>query len=317
MSFATPAFLLGLLLVPLVVLAQAAARRRARRHAVRFTGVSTLKLASVAIPAWRRHVPAALALAALASLVVALAKPQRTVAVPLERASIMLVTDHSRSMLANDVEPNRLAAAKRSASSFLDQVPRRVRVGVVAYSDAPDAVQTPSADRDAVRRIIGDQVADGATATGEALATSLDMLVSDRSQPGRKRVPAAIVLLSDGKTTIGRDPVTVAHTARRLRIPIFTVSLGTRDATVPDPVFGRPLPASPDPETLERIAETSDGRAFSAADAKELSAIYKALGSQLGTKREHRETTVPFAVIAALLLVGAGAASVRWTGRLP
>jgi Ca-activated chloride channel homolog len=317
MSFAEPAFLAALLLIPLAVLAQAASRRRATRHAVRFTGVSTLRLAALAEPAWRRHVPATLALAALASLVLALAKPQRTVAVPLERASIVLVTDHSRSMLANDVDPNRLAAAKRSARSFLGQVPRRVRVGVVAFSDAPDAVQSPSQDRDVVRSVIDDQVADGATATGEALVAALDMLVSDRGERGRKRVPAAVVLLSDGKTTTGRDPVTVAQTARRLRIPIFTVSLGTRDATVPDPVFGRPLPAFPDPATLERIAETSDGRAFTAEDAKELSAIYKALGSQLGTKKVRRETTVPFAIVASLLLVGAGAASVRWTGRLP
>lgn len=317
MSFAEPGFLLALLLVPLAVLAQVVARRRANRHVVRFTGVSTLKLASLAEPAWRRHVPTALLLAAIASLVFALAKPQRSVAVPLERASIMLVTDHSRSMLANDVEPNRLTAAKRSAGTFLGQVPKRVRVGVVAFSDAPDAVQSPSEDRGPVRTVIHDQVADGATATGEALATALDMLVTDRGQPGRKRVPAAVVLLSDGKTTTGRDPVTVARTARRLRIPIFTVSLGTRDATVPDPVFGRPLPAAPDPGTLERIAETSDGRAFTAQDEKQLSAIYKALGSQLGTKKERRETTVPFAVIAAFLIVGAGAASVRWTGRLP
>jgi Ca-activated chloride channel family protein len=317
MSFAAPAFLLALLLIPLTVLALAASRRRATRHAVRFTGVGTLKLAALAVPAWRRHIPAALALAALAALVLALAEPQRTVAVPLERAAIMLVTDHSRSMLANDVEPNRLKAAKRAAATFLDQVPKRVRVGVVAFSDAPDAVQTPSQDRDSVRTVIQEQAADGATATGEALAAALDMLVSDRGERGRKRVPAAVVLLSDGKTTTGRDPVTVAATARRLRIPIFTVALGTRDATVPDPVFGRPLPANPDPETLARIAETSDGRAFTADDSKELSAIYKALGSQLGTKEEKRETTVSFAIIASLLLVGAGAASVRWSGRLP
>jgi Ca-activated chloride channel homolog len=188
---------------------------------------------------------------------------------------------------------------------------------VVAFSDAPDAVQTPSQERDSVRTVIGDQVADGATATGDALASAVDLLVSDRGERHRKRVPAAIVLLSDGKTTTGRDPVTVAATARRLRIPIFTVSLGTREATVPDPVFGRPLPANPDPVTLERIAETSDGRAFTAGDAKQLSAIYKALGSQLGTKKDRREITVAFAIGASLLLLGAAATSVRWTGRLP
>jgi Ca-activated chloride channel homolog len=315
MSFAEPAFLLALLLVPLALLAQAASRQRAKRHAVRFTAVSTLKLAAATMPAWRRHLPAALALAALSALVLALAKPQRTVAVPLERASIMLVTDHSRSMFATDVTPNRLTAAKRSARTFLDQLPRRVRVGVVTFSDAPDAVHAPSVSHDDVRKVIEAQVADGATATGEALKVAVDTLVQDRRN-GR-HAPAAIVLLSDGKTTTGRDPLAVAAAARRLRVPIFTVSLGTREATVPDPVYGRPLPASPDPETLERIAETSDGRAFTAEDAKELSAVYKALGSQLGTKKQRREITVAFAVGGSLLLLGAAAASVRWTGRLP
>lgn len=315
MSFAEPTFLLGLLLVPLALLAQEVSRRRAKHTAVRFTAVSTLKLAAAPLPLWRRHVPPVLALAALSALVLALAKPQRTVAVPLERASIMLVTDHSRSMLANDVTPNRLTAAKRSARSFLEQLPQSIRVGVVSFSDAPDAVNFPSENRDETRNVIEAQVADGATATGEALKVAVDTLVQDRDK-GR-RAPGAIVLLSDGKTTTGRDPVAVAASARRLRVPIFTVSLGTREATVPDPVFGRPLPANPDPETLERIAETSDGRAFTAEDAEELSAIYRALGSQLGTKRKRREITVAFAIGGSLLLLGAAVTSLRWTGRLP
>jgi Ca-activated chloride channel family protein len=315
MTFAEPTFLLALVLVPVVLLAQAEIRRRRAPHAVRFTGVSTLKLAGAAVPAWRKHIPAALALAALTALILALAKPQRTVAVPLERASIMLVTDHSRSMSAQDVSPNRLAAAKRAAGSFLEQVPAGVRVGVVAFSDAPDAVQVPSADRDETGGVIDDQTAEGATATGEALQVAIDTLVRDRS--GGRRVPAAIVLLSDGKTTTGRDPVTVAARARRLRIPIFTVSLGTRVATVTDPLSGRALPANPDPETLEQIAETSDGRAFTAEDAEELSAVYKALGSELGTKEKRREVTAAFAVAASMFLLGAAATSVRWTGKLP
>ena len=122
-----------------------------------------------AVPAWRRHLPAALALAALAALVLALAKPQKTVAVPVERASIMLVTDHSRSMSATDVEPDRLSAAQRAARTFINQLPDQVRLGAVAFSDTPDAVQAPSSDHDDARRIVDAQVADGATATGEAL----------------------------------------------------------------------------------------------------------------------------------------------------
>ena len=154
MSFADPILLIALLLVPLAVLAQVIALRSARRHAVRFTAIPALKLAVGAVPAWRRHLPAALAVAALATLALALAKPQRSVAVPLERASIMLVTDHSRSMLATDVDPDRLAAGKAGARSFLDEVPSRVRVGVVTFSDTPDAVHAPSTEHDRVREVI-------------------------------------------------------------------------------------------------------------------------------------------------------------------
>jgi Ca-activated chloride channel family protein len=315
MSFADPILLIALLLVPLVVLAQVLALRRARRHAVRFTAIPALKLAVGTVPPWRRHLPAALAVAALTTLALALAKPQRSVAVPLERASIMLVTDHSRSMLATDVDPDRMRAGKAAARSFLDQVPRRVRVGVVTFSDSPDAVHAPTTEHDQAREVIDRQDAHGATATGDALQVALDTLRQDRSN--RSRIPAAIVLLSDGRTTAGRDPVDVAETARRQRVPIFTVSLGTRDATVPSPGFGPPLAAAPDPQTLERIAETSDGRAFTADDSEELSDIYKALGSELSTKKEKREITSAFALVGGVLLVGAAAASVLRAGRLP
>jgi Ca-activated chloride channel homolog len=315
MSFADPIFLIALVLGPLAVLAQILAVRRARRHAVRFTAIPALKLAVGAVPAWRRHLPAALAVAALTTLALGLAKPQRSVAVPLDRASIMLVTDHSRSMLATDVDPDRLAAGKAAARSFLGEVPPRVRVGVVTYSDTPDAVHAPSTEHDRVREVVDAQEADGATATGDALQVALDTLRQDRRNGSR--APAAIVLLSDGRTTAGRDPVEVARTAGTLKVPIFTVSLGTRDATVPSPGFGPPMAAAPDPQTLERIAETSDGRAFTADNSKELSDIYKELGSQLSTRKEKREITSGFAIVGGILLMGAATASVLRAGRLP
>ena len=316
MSFASPAWLFALALVPLLLLAYAASRRNAKRYAVRFTAVPALRLAAGTVPAWRRHLPAALALAALAALDFALAKPQKTVAVPIERASVMLVTDHSRSMLATDVQPNRLAAAQRAARTFLDQLPEPVRVGVVAFSDGPDAVQAPSTDHSDARRIVDAQVADGATATGDALQVAIDALRRDR-QNG-KRPPSAIVLLSDGKTTVGPDPVEIARTAGRLHIRIYTVALGTRDATVPNPnPFGSPLSVAPDPETLKRISDVSGGRAFTAEDDTQLSSIYKTLGSQLGTREQKKEVTASFAIGGLILLLGAAAASMRWAGRLP
>jgi Ca-activated chloride channel family protein len=315
-SFASPLWLLGLALVPLALLAYEASRRRGSRYAVRFTAVPALKLAAGTVPAWRRHVPAALALAALAALVLALAKPQKTIAVPIERASIMLVTDHSRSMSATDVEPDRLSAAQRAARTFINQLPDQVRLGAVAFSDSPDAVQAPSSDHDDARRIVDGQVADGATATGAALEVAIDALKNDK-QNG-KRPPSAIVLLSDGKTTVPPDPVPIARTAGQLKIPIYTVALGTRDATVPNPnPFGTPLLVAPDPETLRQIAEVSGGKAFTAEDSDSLKSIYKTLGSQLGTKKQQKQITASFAIGGLVLLLGAGVASLRWAGRLP
>jgi Ca-activated chloride channel homolog len=315
-SFASPTWLLGLLLIPLGIAAYAASRQRAKRYAVRFTAVPALKLAAGTVPAWRRHLPAALALAALAALVLALAKPQKTVAVPVNRGTIMLVTDHSRSMQADDVKPSRLGAAQRAARAFLDRLPSQIRVGAIAYSDAPDAVQAPSQDHADARRIIDGQVADGATATGDALQVAIDTLSRDR-QNG-KRPPSAIVLLSDGKTTTGTDPVQVARSAGQLKIPIYTVALGTRDATVPNPLpFGNPLSVAPDPETLRQISKVSGGRAFTAEDDDQLNSIYHSLGSQLGTKQQHKQVTASFAIGGLVLLLGAGLASLRWAGRLP
>jgi Ca-activated chloride channel homolog len=315
MSFASPVWLLGLALIPLALVAVAISRRRARRYAVRFTALPALKAAAGGAATWRRRLPAALALAALAALAVAMAKPQRTVAIAVERASIMLVTDHSRSMQAADVKPNRLRAAQKAANAFVDRLPGPVRVGIVAYSDAPDAVQSPSDDHDATRRVIDGEVADGATATGDALQVAIDTLTRER-QNG-KRPPAAIILLSDGKTTVGRDPVAVAREAGRLKIPISTVALGTSDATVPNPLYGPPLSVAPDPETLRAISRASGGRAFTAEDANRLSNIYRRLGSQLGTKDTKREVTAAFALGGLVLLLGAAAASLRLGGRLP
>ena len=315
MSFADPTWLWALAVVPVAIAALVVSRRRARRYAIRFTAASSLALAAKATPAWLRHLPAAAALLAVVALVLALAKPQRTVAVPVERASIVLVTDHSRSMLAEDVDPDRMTAAKRAARTFLDQLPDPVRIGAVAFSDFPDAIQAPTQDHRAARRVIDGQVADGATATGDALSSAIDLLRRERQGP--RKTPAAIVLLSDGKTTVGRDPVDVASEAKRLGVPIYTVSLGTTDATVPNPGLGPPLPATPDPETLERIAANSGGRAFSAEDDQELSSIYRALGSQLGTKNQKREVTASFAAGGLLLLFGAAALSIRRGARLP
>lgn len=317
MSFSSPIWLLALLAVPLAIAAAVAHRRRATRYAIRFPATSTLAQAVGTTPAWRRHLPAALALAAMAALALALAKPQVRVAVPIEGASFVLVTDHSGSMAATDVEPDRLTAAEHAAGTFLSQLPAKTRVGVVTYADGPDGTQAPTTEREPVRELIDGQVAQGATATGEALQVALDTL--GQQQTHGRRPPSAIVLLSDGKTTIGRNPLDVAHEAARRHVPIYTVALGTEDATIPNPAgaFGAPVPVPPDPETLSEISRISRGRSFTTGDAGKLRSIYKSLGAQLATKHEPREVTAAFAGAGLVLLLAGGLLSLRWEGRLP
>jgi Ca-activated chloride channel homolog len=314
MSFAAPLWLLALVLVPVALAAYLAARRRAARYALRFPAVSTVREAVAAGPSWERHVPAALALAAVAALAIALAHPHVSYRVATNQASLMLVTDHSGSMAANDVQPSRLAAAEAAANGFIDQLPATVRVGAIGFSNSPDAVQGPIADHGAARAIIDGQVANGGTDTGDALALALQLLHG--ADP--KHPPSAIVLLSDGAANAGPDPVSVSREAGRDRIPIYTVALGTPGGTLtsPDPV-APPVPVPPDPQLMAQIAQVSGARAFNAQSADQLSSIYRRLGSELGTVSRQRDITYEFAAAGVVLLVAAAVGSVRWSGRLP
>jgi Ca-activated chloride channel family protein len=320
MTFASPLWLLALLAVPAAVAALWAARRRPTRYAVRFPATSTLALAAGAEAPWRRHLPAGLALAALAALALALAKPQTTISVPIEGASIVLVTDHSASMSATDLDPSRLAAAQQAADSFLTTLPKATKVGVVTYSDGPDGTQAPTTDRGPVRAAIGAQLPTGSTATGDALQVALDQLAAaNRGRARSGRPPSAIVLLSDGKTTAGRDPLEVATLAKKAGVPIYSVALGTEDATIPNPqgAFGPPIAVPPDPETLREISRLSGGRAFTTGDAGQLRSIYKELGSRLATRKDHGEITAGFAGAGLALLLAAGLLGLPRVGRLP
>lgn len=312
MSFASPAFLAALALVPLAIVAHSLSRRRARRYAVRYPGVATLAPLLPRLSSWRRIVPLTLFLASLAMLALALARPHATVAVPKEQASIVLVTDVSRSMLAEDVDPSRLEAARAAALSFLEELPEEARVGAVAFSTDPHTVEAPTDERGEIEDLIDALSADGGTAAGDALAAAIGLV----DGPAEDRPPAAIVLLSDGETTTGRDPLPVARQAGRVGIPIHTVALGTRTATITTP-DGTLIPVPPDPEAMRRIAELSGGRAFEVDDADELSGLYEELGSRVATEEEEREITGAFAAGGIVLLMAAAALGTRATARLP
>jgi Ca-activated chloride channel family protein len=314
MTFSSPLWLLALLAVPVALAVHSAVRRRARRYAVRFPAVETLRLAAGPTSSWRRRLPIGLLLAAIASLAVALARPHVAYQAEVEQASIMLVTDHSGSMSASDVQPTRLYAAEKAANTFIDQLPGRAKVGAVAFSSAPDAVQGPVTDHQAARNVISSQQANGATATGDALALALQLLHGvDRKHP-----PSAVILLSDGAANAGLDPSAVARQAGQEKIPIYTVALGSPNATIPNPdPYAPPLDVSPDPQLMAQIAKLSGGRTFNAKSADELSSIYKLLGTKLGSTTRHREITAVFAVGGLVLLLLAAAGSSRWAGRLP
>jgi Ca-activated chloride channel family protein len=329
-SFASPAWLAALVALPVLVWAYLVGRSHSTRYAARFPAVSTLALAARAEGRWRRHLPAALVLAACAALVLALARPHHTVRVPVGSASVVLVLDHSGSMEATDVQPTRLAAAKRAAHAFIDELPSHVRVGVVAFSTVPDGIQDPTFNRPAALRVIDAQAAGGSTATGNALQLALQLLATANvssaapggsgkaADPPPKKTPGAIVLLSDGAANAGTDPVEVATQAGARGIPIYTVALGTPGATIPDPSgFGPPVPVPPDPELLAQIASASHGHAFTAQDEDHLISTYRHLAIQLTTVPRSRDITADFALAGALLLLLGGIAALRRGGALP
>ena len=313
MSFAAPLWLASLGLVPIAIVASVAARRRGGRYAVRFPAVSTVQLAVGPGTSWLRHLPAAFALAAIAALSLALARPHVTYGAPVDAASVILVTDHSGSMASNDVAPTRLVAAERAANTFIDELPAGARVGAIGFGTTPDMVQAPVTNHNAARALIDSQVAGGSTATGDALALALQLLHgADVHHP-----PAAIVLLSDGAANSGQPVSTVAREAGRDRIPIDTVALGTPNGTLqPDP-FSPAVAVPPDPQLMRQIAQLSGGRAFDAQTADQLSSIYQELGHGLARVTRKREVTAEFAIGGVVLLLLAGVTSARFAGRLP
>lgn len=318
MSFAAPGILVALVALPLLVFLYAGEQRRRRAAAAAFAAPAMQPSVVPRRPRWRRHAPMAAVALALALLVVAAAKPQRTVAVPVERASVMLATDVSGSMTATDIQPSRLVAAKRAARRFVDEVPDRLNVGLLAFNSAPRVLQSPTRDREAVKAAIDNMQPSGGTATGEAIATATSVL-RRAGVSGNRRPPAAILLLSDGKSTSGRDAVAAARAAARLDVPVYTVVLGTDQGTITVPRAGggtatRNVP--PDPESLAEIARVSGGKTYTAQTASGLKEIYKSLGSQLGHEQRKREITSAVTGGGLVLMLVGVAMSLRWFNRL-
>ena len=317
MSFQAPLFLLALAVVPVAALVYVLVDRRRRAGASRFASPALMPSVAPVRPGFRRHVPLLLYAVALAAVAIALARPETTVAVPEERAAVVLATDISGSMEARDVPPSRMEAVRHAARELLDGAPSELRVGAVAFNHSVRSIEPPRAQHEDVRALVEGLRPSGGTATGEGLAAALGLVARDGQ---RERPPAAVILISDGASTHGRDPIEVARQAARQRVPIYTVALGTDAGTIEvegkdGSTVTRSVP--PDREAMRRIATISGARTFTADAGDELATVYERLGSQVATREERREVTAAVVAGAALFLLAGGATSLRWFGRLP
>jgi Ca-activated chloride channel family protein len=325
-SFEAPAYLVGLVLVPLAAAGYWLLQRRKSRYAIRYPNVDVLAQVVGTRTARKRHVPAAFLLASLAALAIAFARPTVTEQAPDERASVVLVVDISGSMRAQDVQPTRLAAAKEAMVSFLAHAPKTLRVGIVAFSNEPQVVVSPTLDRNELRQ--GIQLLEPAfgTALGDALARAVELARSTTAVNVRQteapvkdekgRALASILLLSDGFQTRGLlSPGQGAQAARNAGVPVYTIALGTEGGTIVD--REQVIPVPPDRETLAAIAQFTGGEAFDAETAGALKDVYRGLGSRVGRRDRPREVTSAFVAAGALLLVGAVGAALVVAPRLP
>ena len=314
-SFIEPERLWWMLLIPVLLLLYFVLLRRKSARS-RTTGITNLDRVLPKQQAWKRHIAVGAAVLSLAALNVAFAKPSDQVDVPRDRATIVIALDVSRSMIAEDVKPNRLDAAKAGAKDFLGMLPPRFNVALVAFAGSASVVVAPTTDRGLVSRAIeGLQVAPS-TAIGEGIFSSLDALVLAPVDPDHPDDPApgAIVLLSDGFTNLGRKSATAAQAAKERKTPIYTIAYGTADGYVVD--GGRREPVPVNHEELQRVADISGGKKFAAGSSGELKDVYASIAKAIGYVKEEQEVTeiytgyaFGFAILAAIAVISLGA---RW-----
>jgi Ca-activated chloride channel homolog len=315
----SPVRLWLLLGVAALAVAYLLAQRRRSRYAVRFTNLRLLDRVAPRRPTWRRHLPAGLFLAMLALLVVGFARPTAEVRVPRERATVMVAVDVSTSLLAGDVEPDRLSAAKGAARRFVDGLPGEFNVGLVAFAGSAAVLVPPGTDREAlhdgIERLDEGVTGVQGTAIGEAINTSLGAVKALDDKAATQPPPARIILLSDGANTSGMDPMEAAAEAVAFEVPVHTISFGTPSGFVDR--GGRPIQVPVDGETLRAVAEETGGGFHEAASSAELRAVYEDIGSSVGWRKVRQDISARFIGLGLVFAMGAAFGSMRWFSRLP
>ena len=342
MTFIWPDMLWGLLLVPLLVAAYLWLLKRRKKTALRFASLSLVKEAMGKTNAWRRHLPPALLLLATTALLLAAARPAAVITLPLQEKTIVLAIDVSGSMRATDVKPNRIVAAQEAAKTFVAELPRSVRVAVVAFAGTAAVVQAPTLSRDDVYAAIDRFQLQRGTATGSGIVLSLATIFPndpgiDLTQiTGQRNMPpgpndkprpkfepvepgsygsAAIIMLTDGQRTTGPDPLDAAKMASERGVRVYTVGVGTKEGETIG-FEGWSMRVRLDEDTLKNIADRTRADYFYAGTAEDLKKVYQSLSSRLVVEKKETEISALFAALGALLVVSAASLSVWWFGRV-
>jgi Ca-activated chloride channel family protein len=344
MFFLWPEYLWLMLALPLLPALYVWLLRRRRQHAVRYSSLHVVRAATGRN--WRRHVPPALLLLALAALLLAAARPVAPVSLPWARSTIMLAIDVSLSMRVTDVKPNRMVAAQEAAKLFLRDLPRDIEVGLVTFAGTTQVAQRATLDRSALVAAIDSFQMQRATAVGNAIVVCLAELfpdhgidlgnmtfgarkpqgrsLDDQAKPPPKQIApvapgsynsAAIILLTDGRRTTGVDTLEAAKMAADRGVRIHVVGLGTVDGHASMGEW-MSIYLQLDEPTLREVARLTGGDYHHAGTAEKLRSVYETLGSQMQVVKRETEVTALLAMFSALLTMVAATLSVVWFRRI-
>jgi Ca-activated chloride channel family protein len=341
MTFVWPDFLWLLALVPALVLLYVWLMHRRKKNTVRYASLSLVRQAAGKGPGWRRFVPPALMLMAIATLMIAVARPLAVVTLPSQQEVIVLAMDVSGSMRATDVQPNRLVASQEAAKAFIKELPRSVRVGVVSFAGTAAVVQPPTQSREDVYAAIDRFQLQRGTAIGSGIVLSLATLFPDANidlsqitgarsmppgpgdKPKKEFTPVppgsygsgAIILLTDGQRTTGPDPMDAAKMAADRGVKVYAVGVGTKEGETIG-FEGWSMRVRLDEDTLKGIANLTRAEYFYAGNAGDLKRVYQSLSTRLVVEKKETEISALFAAVAAFLVVAAAGLSVAWFGRV-